>query len=311
MAFQLDLTLAEAREIVDRALSKARELKLAGNFVVVDAGGGVVTISRAGECAPAGVWVARAKAYVSAVQRAPSARAATMWRDRPAVFSAFQHLMPEEIFPGPGAMPIRKNGRVVGGISTGGGGVGPWTEIPGVDSKLLTVDGEPANAEDLVISYALQIKYENQHPDVTRLVGNPVDERNDGLPHSLDTARKYADRAIAAAKEHGYKVSVAVVDEVGQLMQVDRMDGSPAMAADLAEAKAMTSLNYGRPTADVGKTVSVDRLTEIREIVRFKFLAGAGGVPIIKDGSVVGAVGVHGGGGGEASDAVARAAVAE
>jgi uncharacterized protein GlcG (DUF336 family) len=309
MGYQPDLTLDEARAIVDRAIAKARELKLPGNFVVVDAGGGVVTISRAGECAAAGVWVARAKAYVSAVQRAPSARAANQWRERPAVFSAFQHLMPEEIFPGPGAMPIRKNGRVVGAISTGGGGVGPWTEIPGVDPKALTVDGAPANAEDLVIAHALQIKYQNQHPDVTQLVGNPVEERNDGLPHSLDTAREYADRAIAEAKERGYRVSVAVVDEVGQIMQVDRMDGSPAMAADLAEAKAITSLNYGRPTADVGKTVSFDRLTEIREIVRFKFLTGAGGVPIIQDGQVVGAVGVHGGGGGEASDAVARAAV--
>jgi uncharacterized protein GlcG (DUF336 family) len=311
MAYQPDLSHAEARAIVDRAVSKARELKLPGNFVVVDAGGGLVTLSRAGECAASSVWVARAKAYVSAMQRAPSARAATMWRERPAIFSAYQHLMQDEIFPGPGAMPIRKNGRVVGAISTGGGGVGPWTEIPGVDPKALTVDGEPANAEDLVIAYALQIKYENQHTDVTRLVGNAVEERNDGLPHSLDTARKYADRAIAAAKERGYNVSVAVVDEVGQLMQVDRMDGSPAMAADLAEAKAMTSLNYGRPTADVGKTVSADRLREIAGIIRFKFLAGAGGVPILQDGQVVGAVGVHGGGGGEASDAVARAAVGE
>src|SRR2546421_3319435 len=117
MAFQPDLTLAEAREIVDRALSKARELKLAGNFVVVDAGGGVVTISRAGECAASGVWVARAKAYVSAMQRAPSARAATNWRERPAIFSAYQQLMQDDIFPGPGAMPIRKDGRVVGAIS--------------------------------------------------------------------------------------------------------------------------------------------------------------------------------------------------
>jgi uncharacterized protein GlcG (DUF336 family) len=308
MAFEPDLTLAEARAIVDRALSKARELKLAGAFVILDAGGGLVTLSRVGECAASAVWVARAKAYVSAMQRAPSARAATNWSQRPAIFAAYQQLMQADIFPGPGAMPIRKNGRVVGAISTGGGGVGPWTEIPGVPAEALTADGAAANAEDLVIAFALQIAYENQHPDVTRLVGVPVDERHDGLPHSLESARAHADRAIETARSKGWKAAVAIVDEVGQLMQMDRMDGAPPMAPDLAEAKAITSLNYGRPTADVGKTVSVDRLQEIREIVGFKFLAGGGGVPIVRDGQVVGAVGVHGGGGGEASDFIAKAA---
>jgi uncharacterized protein GlcG (DUF336 family) len=216
-----------------------------------------------------------------------------------------------DVFPGPGAMPIRKSGRIVGALSTGGGGLGPWTKIAGVDPSALMADGVPANAEDLVVAFALQIPYTNQHPDVTDLPGNAVDERNDGLPHSLDAARQYADRAIEAAKAKGWRVSVAVVDEVGQLMQVDRMDGAPPMSPDLAEAKAITSLNYQRPTADVGKTVSVDRLQEIREIVKFKFLAGGGGVPIMRDGYCVGAVGVHGGGGGEASDFVARAAVGE
>jgi glc operon protein GlcG len=217
--------------------------------------------------------------------------------------------MHDEIFPGPGGMPIRKEGRVVGAISTGGG-LGPWTEIPGIDPSQLTYEGQPANAEDLIISYALQIPYQNQHEEGRRLPGPRTEERIDDLPHCLATARRYADRAIDEAARRGMRISVAVVDEAGQLMQMDRMDGATPMSPDLAEAKAQTALNFGRPTIDVQKTISADRLGEIRGIIHFKLLAGGGGTPIVRDGVVVGALGVHGGGGGEASDEIARAAVA-
>jgi len=97
------------------------------------------------------------------------------------------------------------------------------------------------------------------------------------------------------------------VDELGQLMQMDRMDGAAPMAPDLAESKALTALNFQRPSMEVAKTVSADRIAEIREIVHFKILAGGGGVPIVMDGQVVGAIGVHGGGNGEQSNELARA----
>src|SRR5947207_8672081 len=152
-----------------------------------------------------------------------------------------QRLMRDEICPGPGAMPIRKDGRVVGALSTGGG-VGPWNEVPGVDPSLLMVDGVPANVEDLVIAHALQIKYEDQHPGPHR-VGPRWDERSDGLPHSLATARELADRASKAASDKNVRISVAVVDEAGQLMQMDRMTGAQPMGPDLAEAEALSALN--------------------------------------------------------------------
>jgi uncharacterized protein GlcG (DUF336 family) len=302
MAYQPDLTLAEARAIIDRALEKARQLSQAGSFVVVDAAGSVVSASRVGEGPPSSMWISRAKAYTAAVQRAPSARSATQWRERAAVFSSMQRLMRDEIFPGPGALPIRKNGRVVGAVSTGGG-IGPWTEIPGVDLSEL----EGKNVEDYVIAHALQIPYENQHPEVERLVGPKVEERKDDLPHSLDTARRYADRVLNAAREKGLRVGVAVVDEVGQLMQMDRMDGAPLAAPDLAEAKAMTALYFQRPSQEVQKNPPPPVLAEIKQIVHFKVLTGGGGVSITQDGVVVGAIGVHGGGGGDVSEALARA----
>lgn len=306
MPFVPDLTLAEARAAIDRALEKARALKQAGAFVVVDTGGNVVSASRIGEGSPASVWVSRAKAYVAAVQRAPSARAAANWRENPAVYSAFQRLMHQEIFPGPGAQPIRKNGRVVGAISTGGG-LGPWTEIPGVDPSELMADGAPANAEDLIIACALQIPYTNQHEEGRRVVGPYVEERIDDYPHCLATARRYADRAIAYAQQRGLKPSIAVVDEVGQLMQLDRVDGGTPQSPDLAEAKALTALNFQRSSGELGHPP--ERITMIQGIVHYRMLPVQGGLPIRADGHVVGAIGVAGTGAGPTDEEIARAAI--
>lgn len=55
---------------------------------------------------------------LTAVQRAPSLRNATSWRESPVLFASMQQLARDGIFPGPGAVPIRKGGRVVGAIST-------------------------------------------------------------------------------------------------------------------------------------------------------------------------------------------------
>jgi uncharacterized protein GlcG (DUF336 family) len=146
-----DLTLAEARAIIDRAVTKARELHQAGAFVVLDAGGNVVSIAVMEGAPAASVWVSRAKAYVAAVLREPSARRAANWHRNAAGFSAYQRLMRDEIFAGPGAVPIRRDGGIIGAISTGGG-LGPYTEIPGVDADLLTVDGVAANADPFGVS---------------------------------------------------------------------------------------------------------------------------------------------------------------
>jgi uncharacterized protein GlcG (DUF336 family) len=157
-----DLTLAEARAMIDRALEKARELRQAGTITVVDGGGNLVSVSRTEGSPPAAVQISRAKAYLAAIMQAPTAGFSTRMDQHPVRYAAYQAMLPDKTFPGPGGMPVRKDERAVGGIATAAG-ISPVTEIPGVDPGQLMVDGVRANAEDLVISYALQIPYENQH----------------------------------------------------------------------------------------------------------------------------------------------------
>jgi uncharacterized protein GlcG (DUF336 family) len=166
-------------------------------------------------------------------------------------------------------------------------------------------DGAPANAEDLIIACALQVPYTNQHEEARRLVGPRVEERVDDYPHCLAAARGYADRAIAYAQQRGLRPSVAVVDEVGQLMQLDKMDGGTPQSPDLAEAKALTALNFQRSSGELGHPP--ERIVQIQGIVHYRMLAVQGGLPIRADGQMVGAIGIAGTG--TTDEEIARAAI--
>ena len=110
-------------------------------------------------------------------------------------------------------------------------------------------------------------------------------------------ARRYADKAIAKAKEMNLRISVAVVDEFGIPMQVDRMNGAALMSSDVAQSKALTALNFRRPTSQVAENFkgSPERLAAFQDTVHFKVFLAGGGIPIMRDGVAMGAIGVSGG----------------
>ena len=110
---------------------------------------------------------------------------------------------------------------------------------------------------------------------------------------SLSEAIAFVDRGIARAKGLGIRLSFAVVDEYGQLVQLDRMDGAALMSPDLAAAKAVTAVNFKLPTSEV-KKLDRETLRSIEEAVHFKVLALPGGVPIFEGGELKGAIGVSG-----------------
>ena len=308
-----DLTQAEARAITDRAVEKTRQFKLAGSFVIMDLGANVVCLSRMGT-APTTIWIARAKAYLTAAKRTPLTETSARMHSRPFNNENWQRMAQEPIFPGEGGMLIYRDGRPVGAIATGEG-IGPFDEIPGVDPAVFELDGRRGNAEDVVIAYALQIPYEDQHTRTTDrparegpLRGRPRIERIDDLPHTLAVARRYTDRAIELAQQKGVALGVAVVDEMGVVMQMDRMDGAPPGSPDLAEARAATALVFQRPTLELTKSMTPDRLTRVAAAVHFNILDGGGGAPILRDGQVVGAIGLFGGVSDEEADAIAQEA---
>ena len=108
---------------------------------------------------------------------------------------------------------------------------------------------------------------------------------------TLDVARRIAAAAEAEAKRNNWLVSVAVLDEAGHLMVFHRMDGAKLVATDIAIRKARTAVYFQGPTKGLEEEVAGGR-TALLPIDGFMPLEG--GIPLVVDGVLVGAIGVSG-----------------
>jgi len=108
---------------------------------------------------------------------------------------------------------------------------------------------------------------------------------------TMDGAKKVAEAAAAYAKENGAAGNIAVVDEGGHLLYFMRLDGSFAAGANVSIGKARTSATFKKPTKDFEDIINKGRFT-MTALPDFTPLQG--GVPIVHEGHVVGAIGVSG-----------------
>jgi len=107
---------------------------------------------------------------------------------------------------------------------------------------------------------------------------------------SLEDANKIVAAAKAEARKNNWNVTIAIVDDGGFLVHLERLDGAPAQSATIATAKAWTAAATRTPTKTLEDTVK-----ERPAIVAFPGrLAVQGGLPILHQGECVGAVGVSG-----------------
>src|ERR1043166_5211012 len=109
---------------------------------------------------------------------------------------------------------------------------------------------------------------------------------------NLDGAKK----AIAAAVDYAKKSNapggvIAVVDEGGNLMELERLDGTFAMGATITIGKARTGVLFKKPTRFFEELINKGR-TAMTAVDGFTPLIG--GLPIVIDGQVVGGIGVSG-----------------
>jgi glc operon protein GlcG len=95
----------------------------------------------------------------------------------------------------------------------------------------------------------------------------------------------------AEAAKNGWNVAIAIVDDSGAALLVERLDGAGGIASDVALAKARTAALTGRPTK-----VFEDRVKERPGFVTFPTpgILIQGGLPIIYQNECVGAIGVSG-----------------
>lgn len=108
---------------------------------------------------------------------------------------------------------------------------------------------------------------------------------------TLDVARRVAAAAETEAKRNNWAVSIAVVDDAGHLMVFHRLDGAKLVATDIAIRKARTAVYFQSPTKSLEEEVAGGR-NALLPIEGFMPLEG--GIPLMVDGVLVGAVGVSG-----------------
>ena len=109
-------------------------------------------------------------------------------------------------------------------------------------------------------------------------------------------ARVALDAALAQAAEIGGAFNIAVSDAAGGLLAFARMDGAFALSGGIAQDKAFTVAGFNGIPTDVFYDAIKDE-DAVREGIgqRGRVAAFGGGVPIVVDGHLVGAVGVSGG----------------
>lgn len=114
-----------------------------------------------------------------------------------------------------------------------------------------------------------------------------------GVPISLETAKKAAAPALAEALKNNWTVAVAIVDPAGNLVYYEKMDNTQLGSAQFSISKARSAALFKRPTK-----AFQDALAAGGNGTRILSIEGAvpveGGIPILADGKIVGAIGVSG-----------------
>jgi len=117
------------------------------------------------------------------------------------------------------------------------------------------------------------------------------DKRPDYGPSvNIGAAKKIAAGVLAECQKNQWNVAVAVVDTHGFLVYFERMENTQTASNDIAIGKARAAATYRRPTRVFMEVINKAPATATLPGV----FASPGGVPIMVDGKVIGAVGVSG-----------------
>jgi len=124
---------------------------------------------------------------------------------------------------------------------------------------------------------------------------------------TLDGAKKVGEAAMKYAKENDCSPSIAVVDAGGYLLYFVRPEESFVAGANVSIGKARTAAIFKKPTKDFEDTINKGRFT-MTALPDFTPLQG--GVPIIHDGRIIGAIGCSGAKSAAQDEEVAKAGAA-
>jgi glc operon protein GlcG len=114
-----------------------------------------------------------------------------------------------------------------------------------------------------------------------------------GANVSLENAKKVAAPALAEAEKNHWNMAVAIVDTSGNLVYYEKMDNTQLGSANVAIDKARCAALFKRPTKAFQDTLAAGG-DGLRVLTLKGVVAVEGGIPLVMDGKIVGAIGVSG-----------------
>ena len=308
------INLATAEAIATTCEKLAVEQNVAISIYVLDNDGNHVYMDRMDGQAYLNVITAEMKARTALIQRGSSKAVMNQVRQNPN--TELQRIQ-LGMFANSGGLPVVVNKQLIGVIGIGGSAprVPVWSDeicghkaleavlgasnvAPLVQDLPNPQNTPPANPAPVPRFAAATAPKTNVSNPEWVVGGKGAANVYDGNQISLAAAKKIAKvcRDFAAAK--GGSMSLYVIDNAGEFVHMERMDGQVFNNIRTALMKAQTSLQSRVPTSVYTAQGRNNPAGLNRTIVQYDFFTNAGGLPIVVDGQAIGVIGVGGGAGG-------------
>ena len=305
------INLATAERIADACEKAATAEGVQISIMVLDNDGNHVYMDRMDGQGYLNIVTADMKARTALMRREPSKDLMNGVTRDPA--REFQDI---ELgyFSNSGGLPIVVNKQLIGAVGVGGSTprVPVWSDEVCAHKALLEVIGPsvPPLVEDLpprrnanpgnapVPRFAAAAPPKSNLPAEFVVGGKGAGKVFDGTQISLAAAKKIARVCRDWAESKGGTMSLYVIDNAGEFVHMERMDGQVYNNMRTALLKAQTALKTRQPTSIREAQLKNDPAGFPRSAFYFDFFAVSGGIPIVVDGQMIGAVGVGGGAGG-------------
>lgn len=124
-------------------------------------------------------------------------------------------------------------------------------------------------------------------------IAQPPPAPDYGPTITLEQAQKVVNAALAEAKKGAYPMAITVVGPSGDLVYFVRMDGTQYASLAISEHKARVAATYKRPTKILEDRVAAGGIG-VTVLTLDGVIASAGGIPLMSNGKIIGAIGVSG-----------------
>jgi glc operon protein GlcG len=302
------INLATAERIAESCEKAATAQGVQISIIVLDKDGNHVYFDRMDGQGYLNIITAEMKARTALALRAPSKTAMNRAIQDP--MSELQLIQLGE-FANSGGLPIAVNKQMIGFVGVGGSAPKPpvWSdEICGHKGLEEVFGSVPPLVEDLPprenpnAGKTPVPRFATATPPKSTLAADYVVGGKgaatvfDGNQISLAAAKKIARTCRDYAASKGGSASVYILDNAGEFVHMERMDGQVYNNIRTALLKAQTSLKTRQPTSAINANLKNNPAGTPRQTTYFNLFSNSGGMPIVVDGQMIGSIGIGGGG---------------